>query len=226
MRKQFLAMFLLTVSLISCSSCSSDSSSGVKSYRDENDNYIIETDGRRDVMTSELPISVPYNDKSITLTDVSCYQNCADYSYNLFIVITLDVSALDDSELHWLRESDMDVDSYITCEANDYDFDSSSSLGSILWTDTKELVFVKTSSFFKENRHGFEGSELSICVSVSQEDTYEHKSSTGETSNLNRVEEITYKMTVGDAITDAEKIEEPLYGRIADWLHSEANTFS
>jgi len=225
MRKQSLAIFLLTISLIFCSSCSG-SNSDVESYKDENGNFIIETDGRRTVMTSDLPISVPYNEKSVTLTDVSCYQNNTDYSYNLFIVITLDVSNLDDSELHWLRESDMDVTSYITCEANDYDFDSASLLGNILWTDRKELVFVNTSSFFKENRHGFEGSELSTSISVSQEDTYEYKNSSGETSDLNKTEVITYEMTIGDAITDAEKIEKPLYDHIVDWLQSKANMFS
>lgn len=214
MKKRIAIVILL---LFFCSSCS-NSDQAINNYHDENGNFIIEANGNRTVMTSELPISVPYNDKSITLTDVSFYQNCTDYSYNLFVVITMDVSELDDNEIHWLRESDIKVNSYITCDANGYDFDSASQLGSILWTDTKNLVFVKTSSFSKENRYGFESSEISTNIAVTQEDTFEYKD-----TELNKTEEITYETTIGDSITDAEQIEKPLYDYVSDWLRSKSD---
>lgn len=221
--------FLLALLMLSCSSCSGlavDSEPVSTDYYDENGNFVYESDDRRSVHVSEIPASIPYNGKSITLTDVSFYQNCVDYSYTLFIVSTLDISELDDSELHWLRESDISVDSYITCEANKYDFESTAALGSVLFEDDAKLVFVETSSFFDENRHGFENSEVSACVSVTQEETYEYKRTDGTTSELNKTEEISYKTTTGDSITDAEQIEEPVYGYIAKWLNSKASFFS
>ena len=185
MAKRTIAVAFLALCLLVCSSCA-DSGPRHKSYEDENGNFVIESDGRKTVSVSELPASVPYNDKSISLTSVAFYQNCTNYSYSLFTVITLDVSALDDSEIHWLRNSDLDVDSYITCEANEYDFDSSYPLGNVLFTDSKELVFVEMSSLFKENRYGFEDSKVRVSVLVTQEDTY--TSSSNSSVEINKKE--------------------------------------
>lgn len=220
--KKLLCSFLI-LALMLFSGCG-EGSSEVNSYRDENGNFIIEDQGSRTVMVKELPSGVPYNGKEFQLSSVSFYQNISDFSYNLFIVICLDVSSLSESEVHWLRESDLSVDAYITNEGNEYDFSSASNLGSILFTDTNELIFVKTSSFAKENRYSFEGSEVTVSISVKQEETYEYKGSDGEKSNLNMTEKVSYNTVIGDSIPDAETIEKPLYDYVTKWLYSKAQS--
>lgn len=220
LKKTFLCMFVIV--LVLCISSCSDKSTDFSSYRDENGNFIIESEGRRTTSPAELPVEITYNDSSISFEKAEFYQTCSDYSYTLFIVATLDVSSLTDTQLHWLRESDLKMRAYITSEKNGYDFESAPSLGSLLLTDSNELVFVATSSFWKENRYGFEESDVVVALEVTQEETYVYMNSDGKTTNLNKIEEVSYKTTTGTEITDAETIGEPLYSHIADWLYSKA----
>lgn len=220
-KKAFFSTFLIVIIL--CASSCSDKGTDPSSYRDENGNFIIEREGRRSISPAQLPAGIPYNDSSISLEKVEFYQTCSNYSYTLFIVATLDVSSLTDTQLHWLRESDIKMMAYITSEKNDYDFETAPFLGSLLLTDSNELVFVTTSSFWKENRYGFEESDIVVALEVTQEETYVYKKSNGDTTNLNKIEEMSYKTTTGAEIADAETIGDPLYSYIADWLYSKAS---
>jgi hypothetical protein len=220
-KKTFFSTFLIVLILF-ISSCS-DKGTDLSSYRDESGNFIIEREGRRSISPAKLPAGIPYNDSSISLEKVEFYQTCSNYSYTLFIIATLDVSSLTDTQLHWLRESDIKMMAYITSEKNGYDFERAPFLGSLLLTDSNELVFVTTSSFLKENRYGFEESDIVVALEVTQEETYVYKNSNGDTTNLNKIEEISYKTTTGTEIPDAETIGEPLYSYMADWLYSKAS---
>lgn len=227
MCKKFITLFLffLLFALSACTSVSSPTNRPT-TYSDDDGNFVVEDVGRKTVMIDEIPYSVPYNEKKVTLESVRFFENCPRYSYNLFVVITLDVSDLSEAEIHWLRESDLSVSTYITNEENGYDFSRASILGNLLLTDTNKLIFVQTSSFFNENRHSFQNSDISVSVTVTQEETYQYKNSKGEVSNQNRTEEITYRTTISEAIPDAEEIEKPLYDYVADWLYSKAELFS
>lgn len=221
--KRIIATFICIEIIFSMCACSSQGGS-VSSYRDENGNFIIEEEGHRTVMPEEIPFDLPYNGSTITLSDVQFYENCVGYSYTLFTIVTLDVSQLDEASLHWLRESDLDVHEYITSEENDYDFDRASPLGSVLLTDSKELVFVFISSMLKENRKSFAGSEISIVVEATQEEKYEYKNSNNETVEANKTEEINYSTETGGSINNAEYIKKPLYDYVSKWLREKANS--
>ena len=221
--KRIISMLLCIVILISMCACSGQDES-ISSYEDEDGNFIIESEGRRTVMPKEIPFDLPYNGNTITLSDVQFYENCVNYSYTLFTIVTLDVSQLDEASLHWLCESDLDVDAYITNEENDYNFDRASFLGSAPLANSKKLVFVFISSMLKDNRKSFAGSKISIAVKAEQEETYEYVGSDRKTKNMNKTEEIQYSTTVGDSVEDAEKIKKPLYGYITRWLQERADS--
>lgn len=220
-----LSICLFTTVLSACD-LDSDESKTSKYYKDEFGNNVIERVNDRTVMVHDLPRSIPYNGNEISLMDVSFYENCPNFSHSLYIVITIDVSTLSEEEIHWLRKSDLSVNAYITNEANNYDFSSAVSLGNVFFTDTKQLIFVKTSSFSKENRHSFKSSDISTVIAVTQEETYEYKNSKGEISNLNKTETIHYTTTTGSQIPDAESIEKPLYDYVAKWLYDNADSYA
>ena len=174
---------------------------------------------------NNLPATAKYNDTYITVENVEFYQNLVDYSHNLFAVITIDVSELDETQIHWLRESDLDVSVYLTNEKNEYDFSSMPNLGSLLIKDQQKSYFVLTSSFLKENRYDFAGSEAAIIVTVTQEETYDHVSSDNKHYDLNKKESVHYTTTVPDNIPEAETIPNPLYKYVGEWLYDKAGAF-
>lgn len=225
MKKLTLLLALLMVFCTSCTGTESDSKSNSTSYKDENGNLIIENEGGRSVVVSKVPVSVPYNGKSITWTDISFYQDDSDDIYTLFIVTTFDVSELDDSELHQLSESDLSVDSNITCDANEYDFAPADSFGCVLMDNNTKLVIVESSSFSDVTIHGFENSGVNCRVSVTQEETYEYERTDGTQSERNKTEKLSYNITTGNPITDFEKLEDPLHEHIVDMIISSAADF-
>lgn len=225
--KKVISVFLAVILVISLTACGAGNEKPESTnYFNDAGDFIIEDVGRYTVMTESLPRSVNYNGKNITLTDVSFYENCVDYSYMLFIVATLDVSELSESEIHWLRESDISVHCYITSEANDYDFDRATALGDLLLTDKNELIYVQISSVLEENRHSFASSDVSVCITVEQEETYEYTRSDGDIGTLNKEECLTYEATTGQSIQDAESISHPLYDYVAEWLYDQARWYA
>lgn len=185
---------------------------------DANGNRVYTMQGSTTVYADTLPVQQTYNDTYITLEKVDVYQTCPNYSYSLYLVATFDISNLDDNQIHWLRESDMRVSSYLTSENNGQDFDSMSILGSLLVSDEEKLYFVFTSSFWDENRYDFAGSEISLYVTLAQEETYTVQSNKKDVE-MNCETEVMHTFTLPDKITDAELIPEPLYGYIVKWLN-------
>lgn len=204
--------------------CESGASERIDHYYDEDGYFVIESEGRRTVMPDELPYNIQYNGMAIPITDVSFYQNKSTSSHNLFIIVRMDVSDLSGSEIHTLQDEALTVNAYITNEANECEFESAPKLGSLLLSDTKELIYVNTSLFSKEHPHGFGNSEITVCVTAKQEDTYDSESSTGKILKINKEECISYSTTTDKTVKNAELIEHPLYDYIAKWLYSEAAT--
>lgn len=210
------AIFALICSAVLLSGCSSDPLP-TEPKTDEAGNLIISSSNHRTVMLDTLPYDVKYNDSSLSFLDVEFYENKVNHSHHLFILATLDVSNLDEDQLHWLRESDLEVYGYITSESNDYNFKRTSYLGSLLYTDTKELVFVLTSNFLEENRNSFAGSNISLIIDVTQEEKTE--------DDWNKVESLHYSATVGESLPDPDTISDPLRGYIAEWLYNKADFY-
>lgn len=187
---------------------------------DPSGNRVLSNQMGDTVFPDALPAHIAYNSSDIAVTDVAMYQSLSTqyYSYTLFLVVAIDVSNLDDAQRHWLRESDIEVNAYLTSEKNKYDFDSMSILGNLLITNQGIVYYVMTSSFFKDNRYDFAGSEITLSVNVKQEETYEYRNSSGDIQNLNKEDGIHYSFDVGNDLPDPDQISEPLYGYISEWL--------
>lgn len=206
--KRIIAFILCLAAVLSLAACGDGGS--VESHRDDDGNLITESDRRRVVSVDSLPYSVPYNSKAITLKSVDSYELYADgsHSYHLYSVITIDISELTEEEVSWLRGEDLDVRAFITSEKNGEDFGLMSSLGSIRWTDAKEIQFVKTSSFSNSYRYSFSGAEICVSMAVSQ---------TGD-----KEQEVMYSAVLPGDLPDAGTIPEPLYGYVVTWLNEKA----
>ena len=112
-RQILLALTLLMVATLICTSCGNVMSE-VDTARDESGNFVVETERERSVTVKSIPADVSYNETRVGLQEVQAYEECSNYSYTLFIVTKLDVSSLNEKELHWLQENDLNVNIYIT----------------------------------------------------------------------------------------------------------------
>ena len=214
--KVLLILLCFTAMLSGCST--SDSGYDPTWTTDSACNSVMQDNGRTTIFPDTLPVDVPYNDTHISVSSIKAYQDNASYNYTVYLVVQLDVSELSDSELHWLRKSDLSVDAYLTNEANNHDFQNMPTLGRLLHADGKTLQYVLTTSFFDENRYPFEKSDLTLSIDIKQEDTYTYTNSEGENTKLNKTISISYSTTLPETLPNSETIPKPLYGYVAEWL--------
>lgn len=189
-----------------------------KTYTDDAGNSVTESERGKTISAKALPAAVEYNGNEIQLTGVEVYDAVANYSHNLYIVVTLDASALSDEDFHWLQESDLDVSCFITHEGNEYSNDLAHPLGVLAYTDTKEIQVVRTSDFGKENRNSFIDATIGVTVKVTQGEKYEYTTSSGKTGEMNKADSLLYRYHIDQEPAPAEDIAEPLYSHIVDWL--------
>lgn len=170
-----------------------------------------------------MPITCPYNEKSVTLESIKCYQTQIDYSYWIYVVATLDVSELDDTELHWLMESDMAYNAFLDSEKNGYDFKTMSKLGKLHYTDTGKIDFVYMISPFtsNENRYDFAGSEVHISFNITQQETYSGENSAGEATDYPKKHSILCTYVLEENLPDPETIDRVLYNYMVKWLEDD-----
>lgn len=228
MKKRFLASLLATIFAISCAGCAGASQSNISFTTLEDGTRMLVRETGTTLFPDSLPADLDYNGKTITVTSVSAYQNrsSSSYSYNLYVVLALDVSALEDDEIHWLRESDLDISVYLTCENNEYDFDKMSLLGSLLLPDEKEILFVATSSFSEENRYPFSGAELHVVPTVEINETYEFSNNDGDINTFHKRNSLNYETILPEDIPDISEIDDLLFQYILKWLGNQAEIFA
>ena len=214
------ALALRILLLAGCTGGGKQESSWTK---DPNGVKILVDSGRQTAFPDALPYDIPYNETSVTVTEASVFQNCVNYSYCLFVVAKLDVSHLNDQQIHWLRESDLTVRCFVTHEKNEYDFSPMDALGNVLFTDEHELLFVFMTSFVNENRYDFAGADITLSVDINQEKEYTENLPSGKTLTLNYQNCLHYKIPTDSPIPDAEEISEPLYDYVVKWLKQKVN---
>lgn len=188
--------------------------------KDEYGNLVYTTNTDRTIYLSSLPYAIPYNENEVVFEDVDFYQLItSDGSYTLFAVATIDVSPLN-SELDSFWENDFDSYAFVDTGKADSSSDSSNEyeperlheLGKICYTDKAYVVFI--SSPFDSVWESFAGKEISITVSISQNDPSAFK------------QVAYYSVTVPATMESPESIEEPLYGNIVEWLNSDAEFYA
>ena len=225
MKKRIIAV-CLTIYLLILGACSSISTSNLQRQTriDEDGHTVYEEDsGNRTVSFGDYPVSMEYNEKHIRLTNVGICEKTYGYEYVPIVIVTLDISELDDAETSWLSKEDLDCRVYMDEGENSIDFSSMSFLGGIHWTDVQEVDLV----FYDNNhyRHSFAGTEFSIILQTTQEEKYEYKSSSGETTKNNKVNEIACYINAPEVLENADDyIEEPLATDVAEWLGEEIPT--
>ena len=167
---------------------------------DPSGNRVLINEWRTTAFPETLPANITYNGNRILVTDVDAYQDLlSDYSYCVYLVVEINVSGLDDAQIHWLRESDINVSAFLTSEKNKYDFNSMHELGNLLVTDEEVVYYVFTSSFFEENRYSFTEAEVTLAVDVTQEEVYQYVNDEGKARETNKEEGISYMTSPASA---------------------------
>jgi len=223
--KKTISLFILLALLFALCSCSAANSSGITSYTAEDGSTVYESDNGTRFHCKSLPYDIPYNDTVVTLESIDYYEDSEDYSHNLYCVITLDVGALDDSQLHWLVESDLSITGVLSHEKNGYENyirntditetyeliggapkDTFMSFKQTAIGKENKIICLFTSDFSEENRYSFSGAEFSVSIDIDQDETYVYTSDDGETSNLHKSCQLYYPSVVPDEITEFSMI--------------------
>lgn len=217
-----LVLYVLAISLmISATSCASGKKKSTSNmHTDEKGNVIFESDRGKDIIANSIPVQLQYNDKYVTLTQVLLYENHVGYSYNLFIVAVVNADDLDESDLHWFEEEDIDAFATITCSQNGYDHDMAREVGRLAFRGSNDYVFAFVSPFYKDNRHDFGGSEVKVTITLTQDDYYDYTNSEGLTSKLNKQNMLTYSVQAKNNLPDVSTTNELLYEYIDTQLET------
>lgn len=126
----------------------------------------------------QLPISCEYNEYSYSLDNVEYYTDKDGKSYELFVVITLNVENIPDNEFDWFVEDTLKAKdgseplSYVKLSNTDNEIKSDSlvRIGSTHFTDTKQVRLVYITSAFDSYRYPFDICTVKINYGSKQKD--------------------------------------------------------
>lgn len=224
-RKTAAAFAFILALLVVCVGCSNNEGThDLESGLNEAGNFYSNSNRGYTEFFDELPYTISYNGNSISVEDVAAYEvQTSNYAYTLYVVIKVDASSLDAAAFHWLREEDVSANVYITSEKNEYDFKSAYRLGSL--DSGKTISFVFISSPLDKCRYSFSGGEVTVSISIKQEDTYEYEKADGGTGKIHKENSGMYTLVLPDELPSAETIPEPLYGYVVKWLAAEAESY-
>lgn len=217
MKRCIILILCLCLLLCGCGNSSPVSTGPTLSATDPMGNRIEYSDRGKSVSVKNLPCHIEYNGSTFELTGVEMYESYSEetYSYFLYAIVAFDVSDLTDAEIHWLTKEDIDV--YMLFDQaksdDDVDFAYMSVLGSLHLTDTGELFYVFTPSYWNAYRDSFAGSGCFLSIKVTQQDTYQYKD-----TDLQKKFSYSYYFDIPDDMKDSEAIEQPLYDYMVKWL--------
>lgn len=216
--------FILAI-IVLCVGCSGTRNiTKTESGLNEAGNFYSSSEQGYTEFAPNLPFAISYNGKNVFIKDAVAYETqTSDYVYTLYVVVDIDASELDDAAFHWLCEEDMSVNAYITHEKNECDFDSAHRLGSLISDRTISFVFM--SSPLDKCRYSFVNGEVTVSVSLTQEDTYEYEKKDGTIGNLHKENSGMYDLELLNELPSAETIPEPLYDYVIKWLKKEAESY-
>lgn len=153
-----------------------------------------------------VPCYCQYNDHLFSLQEIGYCTDKIGKSYELFVVLVLDISDIPDEELTWFIEDTYDclgTGVYLTNDDNDYDFASLLPLGKLHYSGSKHLCYLYMTSLREESRYPFDNCKVAVFIKAKQKDKYEYKSPTdGTVSKLHKTNEISFS----DNITKEDMI--------------------
>lgn len=209
MKRKTLALLLCAALLLTACGPSSTASSSTDAYG----NRVTHMSGRTTVFADELPAIIDYNDNYVTVKSMVAYDSEVNFEHTLYVVVTIDYSALSESEFHWFLEEDFNISAYATHEKNGYDFKRLGLLGKLYDSNTDTLWIVLHSSFFDSNRHDFSGADVVLSVEVAQ-----GVDGSDGNSGSNECIALHYSDVLPDKLPDVETVGHPLYDWIVKWL--------
>lgn len=123
---------------------------------------------------TDVPASVEYNGKKVSISRVDMFQAYDEnsFSYMLYGRVVIDASELDDDEFYWFYSEDAEVDFDLTCKANEFDNDSLTQIGLTYDEENREMNYYFASISFSHtrNRYSFDHSSAKIQLAVKNAD--------------------------------------------------------
>ena len=210
---------LLTLNLIACEDFSKD----FESYYDENGNHVLVSDSGNSVFAEKIPADIPYNESKFSLAGVDVYEHYYSgyYEHALIVIVTLTMNELSESELHWLKEEDLDINIYVTCDDNLYDFDRLDYVGCCDY-DNNVYKYIYCTPFGDGSRYSFVGSEITTVVSAEQKATYDYTDSKGKTSKCRKNEKLYFDSIVAENVPGMDKMPTATQRYFGAWITSKA----
>lgn len=230
MKKMIAFLICIAMFLTGCGNSGFWSASSQKpastTATDDNGNTTMTGKSGDTTIADNLPCAIKYNGKNVYLKSVDFYEHYDDggtYSYFLYCVVTFDVSELDNADVHWLQKEDADVYALYNEpeKENDTNFKHIGKLGSLFVEESGELLHAFAPSNFSAYRNSFGGKGYAVSMDLKQEETYE----TPKSSELRKVNRITYFGDIPESMPDSEEIPQPIYGYMTKWVKEQADFF-
>ncbi len=222
MRK--ITLFLVLLFLLNLIACKDEDIQNDSYFiRDENDNSVLVSDRGNTVFANETPVDIPYNESKFTLLDVDFYEHYYSgyYQYALIAIVTFSMNELPESELHWLTKEDLEIDVYLTCEDNLYDFDALDFVGCCDY-ENGIYKYIYCTPFGDGSRYSFVGSKVSTVIDAKQKATYESVNSNGEMSKYRKHESLHFSDVVPDDVPGMEEMPTLTQRYFGVWITNKA----
>ncbi len=215
-RYVFNIILLVTIWIFFISGCraSSNNLEYTQTPTDENAR-IYDNERGKNRYISTLPYDMDYNGKTIIFDSVELFQgpSSSGYGYSIYAVATIDVSNLDEKDLYWLDQdygqpyATFEIYAFITDESNKLDLETMK-LSHALNGKKRKYVF----TLRNEYKQSFDNAEVTISISIKQDESYNFKSDDGKESELNKHNE--YKFTAeakgGSELKDINSMDKDL----------------
>ena len=165
-------IFLIGMTALVLTACGGNPAAKVEMQTDADGNRVSATKYSTTVFPEQLPVTLKYNDKEISVSDFVVYQEVVDYEHYLYAAVTVDASSLSDEDFHWLKEDDViNASAFVKGGENGIeDAASMTKLGQVSYTDSKQIKYGFLAGLHGTYKKAFDGSDISLMVDVAQEE--------------------------------------------------------
>lgn len=182
--------------------------------------WIYDNEAGENRMIDTLPYDMNYNGNTIVFDSVELFEgpSSSGYGYTIYAVATIDVSNLDEKDLYWLDQDfghvygTFQINAYIRDNSNDLDFESMM-LGHSVYGDKRMYAF----TLLEECKQPFNNAEVTVSISIEQDETYNYEAQDGHVSEQNKHNEYQYTAEAqgGSAIKGIDSMAKDLLKSIS-----------